>query len=277
MIKHVNVFLRILAFILVHYLIMSSYIIISSSVYMFINTVQGTYDEAKFSVFFTNQVVLGVIVGALGALFVYYKMFQHHSSNLFRVVKFKKISLKQVVLSLLIGSSIIFFSGLIVGFAAQLFPDAYESFASSMEELENANVVFLVIAVVIAAPLIEEVLFRGIAMHFLSKHYSVFIVIIVQALLFGIYHMSLIQGLYATGIGIVLGLSFLWTGSIWVPILIHFANNLMSYLMGTEIISQWFESEAISALVFVYVMLFLVLPISLVMLSKESNHRQLDY
>ena len=269
MMKHVNVFTKIIAYIIVHYVIMSGYVIISTSLYTAIQTMRGTFDEDIFSEFFINQVLWGVVVGAVLTFIIYYLLFKGQKKDLLIISRFRRISLKQGILSLIIGASLIFLSGLIVGLLAEAMPNAFERFVDSMGQLDRAHVLPLVLAIVFAAPFIEEVMFRGVVTYFLGKHYSMAVVIIVQALLFGVYHMDVIQSSYAAVLGLILGLSLLWTGSIWVPILIHFANNLMSYLMSTPFFIDWFESEGNTYSIFVGLMLFVLLPISVALLYKD--------
>jgi membrane protease YdiL (CAAX protease family) len=48
---------------------------------------------------------------------------------------------------------------------------------------------------------------------------------ILQAVLFGIYHMNLIQGVYAFVLGIILGFTAEYFHSIWAAILLHACVN----------------------------------------------------
>ena len=73
----------------------------------------------------------------------------------------------------------------------------------------------------------EELLFRGVILSNL-KPYGKGMAILVSALLFGLMHMNLAQFLYATVAGVVLGIVYMATHSLWLCILIHFANNLFN-------------------------------------------------
>jgi hypothetical protein len=75
----------------------------------------------------------------------------------------------------------------------------------------------------------EELLFRSVILSNL-KPYGKGTAIIFSALLFGLMHMNAAQLLYATAAGLVLGAVYVSTGSLWLCILIHFANNLFGIL-----------------------------------------------
>jgi len=111
--------------------------------------------------------------------------------------------------------------------------DALELHQENMESLEQSGLILFFISVGIVAPLIEEVMFRGIIFDELERKISIPLTVILQGLVFGLYHMNIAQGAYTSVMGIFLGLSLVWTGSIWAPILIHAGNNLFSIFLGT--------------------------------------------
>jgi hypothetical protein len=84
---------------------------------------------------------------------------------------------------------------------------------------------------VIAAPILEEMIFRGIILEGLLKNYNPFKAIIITNLLFGIAHMNPWQFVGAFIIGIFISWIYMKTRSIILPILMHFINNLTSYLL----------------------------------------------
>jgi len=92
------------------------------------------------------------------------------------------------------------------------------------------------------APIIEEIIFRGLVLNELKKVVPACPAIILQAIIFGIYHMNPLQGVYASLLGIVLGIAAEKTGSIWTPILIHISFNSISTLLSK---CRWIFRKAI--------------------------------
>lgn len=85
-----------------------------------------------------------------------------------------------------------------------------------------------IVAIVVLAPIFEELLFRGVILRGFLKNYSVWLSIIMSALLFGIFHFNPLQSIIAAFLGLALGWIFVKTGSLWVCILIHALNNGLS-------------------------------------------------
>ncbi len=80
-------------------------------------------------------------------------------------------------------------------------------------------------AIVIMAPIEEEILFRGIVLKELLRKHSPKNAILISSVIFGIIHGNLFQLVFATVLGIILGYVYYKTGSIFPGMLIHFLNN----------------------------------------------------
>lgn len=77
----------------------------------------------------------------------------------------------------------------------------------------------------IAAAVGEELIFRGILQRYFTKNLSPHIGIILASLIFGAFHLQLSRLLPLAFLGLILGYSYYYTKSIWIPILLHLANN----------------------------------------------------
>ncbi|MDP2889691.1 MAG: CPBP family intramembrane metalloprotease, partial [Bacteroidota bacterium] len=82
-----------------------------------------------------------------------------------------------------------------------------------------------ILKVVIMAPVIEELIFRGIIMHGLIRNYSKFTAVFVSALMFALFHLNPWQFPATFILGIVLGILMLRTRNIYLCILGHAINN----------------------------------------------------
>lgn len=90
--------------------------------------------------------------------------------------------------------------------------------------------VFSIITIVIAAPLLEEILCRGIILKGLLQRFPARKAIIISALFFGLVHMNPWQALPAFCIGLFMGWIFYKTNSIIPGIIVHATNNGMAAL-----------------------------------------------
>ncbi len=114
-----------------------------------------------------------------------------------------------------------------------LFPNLLDAYMKLVEAagIEQMNMGSL-LATVILAPVVEEIIFRGITMRIAQKAGAGFIAAnLIQAVAFGIYHLNLIQGVYAALLGLVLGYAAYRYGSIYPSILLHFVYNFSATLL----------------------------------------------
>jgi uncharacterized protein len=93
----------------------------------------------------------------------------------------------------------------------------------------------------------EEFLFRGVVQPLFHKWTkNVHVAVIISAFLFSAIHFQFYGFIPRFLMGILLGYSFAWTGSLWVPIMIHFINNtaavIMSYLFMSGHTSNSYET-----------------------------------
>lgn len=90
--------------------------------------------------------------------------------------------------------------------------------------------VYAFITIVIAAPILEELIFRGIILNGLLKSYSPLKSIIISSLLFGLVHLNPWQFIGTFILGILSGWVYFKTKKITLPIIIHMTNNSLAFL-----------------------------------------------
>ncbi|WP_339812933.1 CPBP family intramembrane glutamic endopeptidase [uncultured Imperialibacter sp.] len=105
-----------------------------------------------------------------------------------------------------------------------------EYFKRLFEELMKPDLTSF-LTLVVAAPILEELLFRGIILEGLLKNYSPPKAIIWSALIFGIAHFNPWQAIGATATGVLIGWAYVRTNSLIPGIIIHFFNNLFAFAL----------------------------------------------
>ena len=139
----------------------------------------------------------------------------------------------------LIGIGIILLMGPAVNLLADLnsriaLPKSLESIEHLMQQLEQQNkeimtqflqtdTLLINLCLIALLPALgEELTFRGTLQQILgNKHLAIWI----TAILFGAIHMNYHQFIPLTLMGAMFGYMLLWSGSLWVPIVMHFTNN----------------------------------------------------
>lgn len=108
-------------------------------------------------------------------------------------------------------------------------PNAFTQYNQVMDHLSANSIGITMLYVLLIGPASEELIFRGAILDRFHLAFPFMTANILQAVLFGIYHMNLIQGLYAFCLGMVLGLIRQVTGTIFASIAAHIIFNATSY------------------------------------------------
>lgn len=152
-------------------------------------------------------------------------------------------------------------------------PGIFAQYVDLMKNLEinAANPVLMIFCVGIFGPLVEEVLFRGMVFGKLRRAFSFWPAALISGAIFGLYHMNLVQGIYAGVFGIILAYVFEKTETIWGCYLLHAFFNLSSYVIEgyeTALRSVGFEMPVLIQLLFGFVSVFVI-----VLLLKNFKKR----
>ena len=114
-----------------------------------------------------------------------------------------------------------------------LLPHLEQEYAEVMNSGDLGTVALLpILATALGAPVVEEVLCRGVAFACARRALPrVWMANVLQALLFAVLHGNITQGAYAFAIGLVLGGVWLRYRRLGCCIAVHFAVNASSYVM----------------------------------------------
>ncbi|MDR0293029.1 MAG: CPBP family intramembrane metalloprotease [Oscillospiraceae bacterium] len=81
---------------------------------------------------------------------------------------------------------------------------------------------------VIAVPLAEEAVYRGLAFRFLRSGFSPVMALLWQAVLFAAFHGTKLQMVYVFPAAVALGLVYVWCGTLAAPLVLHMTFNAYS-------------------------------------------------
>lgn len=160
--------------------------------------------------------------------------------------------------------SVYFFAVLIVEVMTLLCPDVVKQFEETMNMSFGGNPVLGTIAVVVLAPIGEECLMRGLIRKWLQKYFSVPAVILISGVLFGVFHMNIVQGIYVIPMGILFAYIACRTDSVWLAIFAHFVNNGFS-----NVLDLIMPEMSDTCMILVCVVLMLVFGALAVLLNKK--------
>ena len=168
-----------------------------------------------------------------------------------------------------------------LGFAIQLagsavimifsnaFPDTFSAYKELVQSMVGTETDWkTIIAVVLLAPIGEELLFRGVSYTYARHALRPTAAIIFQAVLFGVYHGNLIQFFYGTLIGILFGFLRKQSGSVIPGLVLHVIINSSAYLIP----ASWLENVPKSALMLL-VATAVIIPCCLILLARRKHKK----
>ena len=187
----------------------------------------------------SDYIVYGLLVGQLIKLTIIYfyieKRDKTYRNQLDRPFILNKKIINPIPL-FGIGLGTIGFGQIFTNLIIKIFAGT-DQLNSAMELLEKAfsakgpvDGVIILLVVAIGAPLVEELLFRGVLFEEIKKVSSVKATIFLTALIFGFYHFNIIQSPNTFFMGLVLAYVYYKTKSIKASIIIHATNNILAMI-----------------------------------------------
>ena len=118
-----------------------------------------------------------------------------------------------------------------------------DTFNEYLNVLKSSPVIFLLLNTVVMSPLIEEIMFRGIALEQLKGEFKDVTAVIISALLFGIVHQNIVQFIYAFVGGVLFGVIYLLSNSLLCTYILHALVNLITVVRTYNNIIYTWESN----------------------------------
>ena len=219
-----------------------SLFVLSSELIKMVKTVRPDFLPMVTETYLQNLSDFGYIVAVIVGISIFYKKQQiNMKETIFYRQKKMTLEYFAVFAIILFGCQFIFTQ------SAQLFEFFLNQIGLStkgaIESATSADDSFmLVIYAAFVGPFVEELLIRGGVVYRL-KHYGKIFSILISAMAFGLFHMNLIQGVFAFFVGILfayiaLEYSFLW--AVFFHILNNFGFSLLvesglPALLGAEL------------------------------------------
>ena len=84
---------------------------------------------------------------------------------------------------------------------------------------------------VVLAPIVEEIIFRGLLYRMLRERWGILVSVVVSAAFFSLVHHGLLLSPQLIG-GIIFALAYEWSRSLWVAIGLHMGANAAVYVLS---------------------------------------------
>ncbi len=147
-------------------------------------------------------------------------------------IKANRFSVKQAGIIIVLGIFLQIGLSIVLTVISNWQPGWFKEYGELMEKLDMGNSLASFLYVGIIGPVAEELIFRGVTLGKARRLMPFFAANILQALLFGIYHMNLIQGTYAFAIGLCFGLVRFTFNTLAASVALHMSVNLSGFFLG---------------------------------------------
>ncbi|MBE6017158.1 MAG: CPBP family intramembrane metalloprotease [Lachnospiraceae bacterium] len=183
----------------------------------------GSFFSAKYPDLESFMAAAGDIVSItsllIGGLVVYYFYRKDYPVEFRTLTGSPKYIIALIILAVLLSH------GLNILVSLVNYSGFLGTYSQGVQSTAAAAVIITVIKTVILAPIAEELTFRGLIFRRMEAYTSFWPAALVSSALFALYHMNLLQGIYAFIYGIVLCLIYRKFRNILAPLIMHAAAN----------------------------------------------------
>lgn len=187
-------------------------------------------DTMTDSGYMTTLMVVATLVSVLFSVPSYWLIWgRKKTAEDKRYFKEKVLKLKPFAMIVIASCGLYYLSLLIAAVIAVVSPATMEAYSEMMETALGGSQMLAMVAAVILGPVNEECIMRGLILKNLQRFFSTPVVVIIQAVFFGIFHANWVQGFYVLPVGAALGYVAIKSRSVIPSIFMHLFYNALSF------------------------------------------------
>lgn len=181
---------------------------------------------------FYEYAVIFLIIAAMICIPIYYRMYRKDWETAAEEKREIPMENKDYLAIIVCGAAIaVAMNNIIAVTPLPLMFDAYEE---TNEVLEGGGMLLQILSAGILGCIVEEISMRGVTYLRMKRYWGKSKAILWSAVVFGLYHMNVVQAVYA----FVLGIFFAWVyeryQTLWASIVAHMSANLFVILLGSS-------------------------------------------
>lgn len=211
-----------------------------------------------------NNIYPLVLIGDIITLILIALIFLPSDYGMKDRIKIKRIPIKEYFNILILGIGITILLLFLSSILTKLIP-SYNEVANQLATSRGSALQLIITIALI--PIYEEIFYRGIIFGYLRKNFNIIVAIVVQALVFGVMHLNLVQGIYTFILGIVLALIYMYSESILGNITVHIIFNLLGILIIPKLLINF---QSMSIVLLIIAIVFIIFS-SIKMIGKYEN------
>ncbi|MDD2534758.1 MAG: CPBP family intramembrane metalloprotease [Eubacteriales bacterium] len=232
----------------IHMIVLSSVSEAYSRLYPLISRFAQSIGQTNWAIYDTTEKLIITeypriaVISALGLIPLYAIILIFRKLNQADSIWIRRMNWSEIWPTLTIAGGLIGLTNLLFGLIQLLggqFPvveRAMTDYLSSAEAFSpSIGYVWLTLGIAILAPISEELLFRGIIQGELRRAMPEWVAVVVQAILFAVFHAQPIQIAYVMIPALALGALYAITRTIWAPIILHIAFNFLGSVVPAAV------------------------------------------
>ena len=215
--------------------------------------------------FLMNNMNWMALISGLLTLFILWLFFVIRRKKIFQEAGLHKFNKSKVLPLILLGGV----AALFVSCVLSLLPlpeSLMESYMESSQGLLSGSLPVMILSTVIVAPIVEEVVFRGLILSRLKKAMNVWVAIVISSLLFALMHGQPLWIVYAFLLGMLLAIIAEHFNTIGASIILHMAFNLVGVFGDKINIEKW------QMLIVVLVSLVIMIAMLYIIRKKDKTY-----
>jgi len=215
-----------------------------------------------------NDILLGVTYAALTVVFLFW--YRKQKNKRIPAAFDEVFCIRNLAIYLVAGLAAQITVSLCLNLILPAFPQTYERYITLLESIIGGNIIVAVLSTVVMAPVVEEIIFRELMTKKLCQLFPFWFANIIQALVFGIYHMNIVQGVYAFFLGLLFGYVAYRMKSVWASVMFHGIVNASGLILDYILPDALFESTS-GMIIFIVLCGTITLLLSLLYHTPESG------
>ncbi len=176
---------------------------------------------------------VSIVLGAGFTILAIWLFYAVRKKSFARACGFRKTAPELLVLAFAAGIFLNMFTVTLMDVCSRVIPDSWtEQNAESVGAVMSGSLLIVFLAVYIAAPFVEEILFRGLFYTGIRDTSHVIVAVILSSLMFGVFHGNPLQGIYTFVVALFLAYVRQVADSLWPAILLHMGYNSSSLFLS---------------------------------------------
>lgn len=146
------------------------------------------------------------------------------------------------------------------------------SYEKVVQSYNDSNIWLRFLTLCILVPIAEELVYRGMLYKRLKEYNEMTIAAYIAALIFGVVHMNLVQGIYATIAAVILIFVYEKYKTILAPIFLHMVINLMALISGEFEVFEKINNTLLAKIFFMILELFGIVLLVKIIWKRKKNY-----